>query len=176
MSQPRIISRRSASPRPTKTLGLVRTKGENNQQEDSWSVRAARATVAKHVIHHVHHIPRAWQKWGAWTRERRCQACSQRNAWLWEGRNAQDVCLWLMNSQKLGLFGCFICPSQQCTYMYTHTHTPNHYHQHLTLLCFQAGEMSYRQEGKPCQPAAASTHRPQSPGSGPYLLVSKRGK
>ena len=35
MSQPRIISRRSASPRPTKTLGLVRTIGENNQQEDS---------------------------------------------------------------------------------------------------------------------------------------------
>lgn len=60
--------------------------------------------------------------------------------------------------------------------VYTHTRTPNHYCQHLTLSCFQAGEVSYRQEGKPCQVGAASSHRLQSPGSGPYLLVSKRGK
>lgn len=68
--------------------------------------------------------------------------------------------------------------------VHIHVHTHTHPESLLPALnalvlpgaCFQAGEMSYRQEGKPCQAGAASSHRLQSPGSGPYLLVSKRGK
>ena len=125
MSQPRIISRRSASPRPTKTLGLVRTKGENNQQEDSWSVRAATATVAKHVIHHVHHILQSWQKWGAWTRERRCQASAHRGVLGCERGGMPRVYAfdwWTLRSWGF-FFASSALPSSAHTCTHRHAHT-----------------------------------------------------